>query len=239
MGFVKNYEQLNLSPQRKLVLDLVECALESIRPESVIEKQISLAGDTLKILDKKIKLDDFDRVFLLGFGKGSGGNCSIIEKILADKLTAGYVIDVTEHEFSKVEFTLGTHPLPSQANIDFTKKVIAKFSKLSERDLVIIVTCGGGSVMLESPHALSLQKMIDVNRALLHSGADIAEVNAVRKHLDIVKGGGFAEIVFPATVFNLIFSDVPGNDLSVIASGPTAMENNRARCFGGHKKISS
>lgn len=224
MSIVKNYKELNLNPRRKIVLDLVEAAISAIQPGNVINQVISLSGNTLRISDKSINLDNFEHVFLLGFGKGSGGNCKLIERILSERLTGGYVVDVTEHKFAKIDFTLGTHPLPSQSNIDFTRKVIDKFSKLGERDLVIIVICGGGSVMLAAPHTLSLERMVEVNRALLHSGADISEMNAVRKHLDVVKGGGLAEIVYPATVYNLIFSDVPGNDLSVIASGPTVFD---------------
>ena len=224
MGYIKNYEALATSTERKIVLDLIEAAVASIQPELILRKNFSLQNKTLTIQDKVLNIDEYERIFLIGFGKGSAKIASIIEKVLGDLLTKGYVIDVTSENFSKIDFTLGTHPLPSQANIDFTKNVVDKLSNLSEKDLVLIVTCGGGSVMFEKPNKLTLDRMIEVNRALLHSGADIHEMNAVRKHLDIVKGGDFAKIVYPATVFNMIFSDVPGNDLSVIASGPTVKD---------------
>ncbi|OGD81536.1 hypothetical protein A3J17_05340 [Candidatus Curtissbacteria bacterium RIFCSPLOWO2_02_FULL_40_11] len=224
MGYIKNYEALATSTERKIVLDLIEAAVASIQPELILRKNFSLQNKTLTIQDKVLNIDEYERIFLIGFGKGSAKIASIIEKVLGDLLTKGYVIDVTSENFSKIDFTLGTHPLPSQANIDFTKNVVDKLSNLSEKDLVLIVTCGGGSVMFEKPYSLTLDRMIEVNRALLHSGADIHEMNAVRKHLDIVKGGDFAKIVYPATVFNMIFSDVPGNDLSVIASGPTVKD---------------
>ena len=224
MGYIKNYEALATSTERKIVLDLIEAAVASIQPELILRKNFSLQNKTLTIQDKALNIDEYERIFLIGFGKGSAKIASIIEKVLGDLLTKGYVIDVTSENFSKIDFTLGTHPLPSQANIDFTKNVVDKLSNLSEKDLVLIVTCGGGSVMFEKPYSLTLDRMIEVNRALLHSGADIHEMNAVRKHLDIVKGGDFAKIVYPATVFNMIFSDVPGNDLSVIASGPTVKD---------------
>jgi len=224
VGYIKNYEALATSTERKIVLDLIEAAVASIQPELILRKNFSLQNKTLTIQDKVLNIDEYERIFLIGFGKGSAKIASIIEKVLGDLLTKGYVIDVTSENFSKIDFTLGTHPLPSQANIDFTKNVVDKLSNLSEKDLVLIVTCGGGSVMFEKPYSLTLDRMIEVNRALLHSGADIHEMNAVRKHLDIVKGGDFAKIVYPATVFNMIFSDVPGNDLSVIASGPTVKD---------------
>ncbi len=224
MGYIKNYDALATSDERRIVLDLIEAAVASIQPELILRKNFSLEGKKLTIQDKILNVDEYERIFLIGFGKGSAKIASIIERTLGDLLTKGYVIDVTSENFSKIDFTLGTHPLPSQANIDFTKNVVDKLSNLTEKDLVLIVTCGGGSVMFEKPNSLTLDRMIEVNRALLHSGADIREMNAVRKHLDVVKGGDFAKIVYPADVFNMIFSDVPGNDLSVIASGPTVRD---------------
>ena len=224
MGYIKNYDALATSDERKIVLDLIEAAVASIQPELILRKNFSLQSKKLTIQDKVLNIGEYKRIFLIGFGKGSARIASIIERTLGDLLTRGYVIDVTSENFSKIDFTLGTHPLPSQANIDFTKNVVDKLSSLSEKDLVLILTCGGGSVMFEKPYSLTLDRMIEVNRVLLHSGADIREMNAVRKHLDVVKGGDFAKIVYPATVFNMIFSDVPGNDFSVIASGPTVRD---------------
>ena len=224
MGYIKNYEALATSAERKIVLDLIEAAVASIQPELILRKNFSLEGKKLTIQDKVLNIDEYERIFLVGFGKGSAKISSIVERTLGDLLTKGYVIDVTGESFSNIDFTLGTHPLPSQANIDFTKNVVDKLSNLTEKDLVLMVTCGGGSVMFEKPNKLTLDRMIEVNKALLHSGADIHEMHADRKHLDVVKGGDFAKIVYPADVFNMIFSDVPGNDLSVIASGPTVRD---------------
>lgn len=224
MGLIKNYDELAITPQRKIVLDLIESALQSIQAQKVFQKSFSLHGHILKISEKEIDLSKFASVFILGFGKGSAKIATSLEKLLGENLNAGYVIDASPEEFSKIEFTLGTHPLPSQANIDFTNRVVDKFSNLSQKDLVLVITCGGGSVMFEKPHNLTLDQMIEVNKVLLHSGADISEMNVVRKHLDVVKGGGLAQIMYPANVVNLIFSDVPGNDLSVIASGPLVLD---------------
>ncbi len=221
---IKNYEELAKTPQRKIVLDLVEAALVAIQPEKIISQKISLSKNKLKIDTQEVNLADFEKVIILGFGKGSAKNAKIIENILKDKITEGYVIDTNQENFQKIEFSQGTHPLPSQANIDFTQKVIKKLSNLTPKDLVLVITCGGGSVMLGSPHNLSLEQMVDVNKTLLHSGATIQDMNIIRKHIDIVKGGGLAKILFPAKAINLVFSDVPGNDLSTIASGPMVMD---------------
>lgn len=224
MGFIKNYDALATTSERKVVLDLVETAFASIQPHEVLEKNISLQNHTLKIQDKSFDLSQYERVFILAFGKGSAGIAQLLEQKLDQYIVKGFVIDVTPTEFKKLSFTQGTHPLPSQENLDFTKKVTQELSGLTEKDMVIIVTCGGGSVLFEQPHSLDLEGIKQVNQALLHSGATISEMNAIRKHLSMVKGGGLAKILYPATVFNLLFSDVPGNDLSVIASAPTVKD---------------
>ena len=221
MTYVKNYDQLATNDNRKVVLDLIETAYASISPVEVFKKDFSLTDKVLKIKDKTFDLNNFERVYLIGFGKGSAGNCKILEEKLGDLLTEGFDIDVVEDPtFAKIKYTKGTHPLPSQENFDFAKNITDRFSSLTEKDLVLIVTCGGGSVLFEVPHVFTLDQMIEVNKALLHCGANITEMNAIRKHLSKVKGGGLAKILYPATVANLIFSDVPGNDLSVIASAP-------------------
>ena len=221
---IKNFHELATTPERKIVLKLVEAGLESVQPEEVFKKNIHRNHDTLTIVDRDFDLDDFDRVFILGFGKGSAGNARLLEKLIKDKLTEGYVIDTEEEPFSKIEFTKGTHPLPSEENYKFTQKVIEKMSHMTFRDLVLVVICGGGSAMLVHPHSISLAQKINVGKALLKSGADIGEMNIVRKHLSDIKGGGLAKILYPATIATLVFSDVPGNDLSTIASGPTVRD---------------
>lgn len=226
MPFIKNFDNLAKTPQRKIVLELLEAALQSIQPDHVIEHNFSVTNDLLRIVDKEFKLSDYKRVFLIGFGKGSAGISKIIEEKLGDKLTEGHVIDTTLETFTKIHFTQGTHPLPSTLNAAFTQALLKRIAtlQLTEQDLVLVVICGGGSAMLVAPHRISLDQKIEVNKALLKSGATISEMNMVRKHLSEVKGGGLAQALFPATIASLIFSDVPGNDLSVIASGPTTLD---------------
>jgi glycerate 2-kinase len=220
MGFIQNYSDLSITPERKVVLDLIEAAISSIQPKNVM-RDFALREDKLFILDKVVNLEKFERIFLLGFGKGSAGISKIIEQELGSKIDRGYVIDTQSENFEKLEFTQGKHPLPSKENINFTNKVIDELGNLTIDDLILVVICGGGSAMLESPTKISLEKLIHVNHTLLKNGADIFETNTIRKHLSKVKGGGLAKALFPAKIVSLIFSDVPGNDLSTIASGPT------------------
>lgn len=229
MRLIKNFHDLASTPNRKIVLEILEAGLTAIQPQNVVRKKFALHGNMLTISEHQYDLRHFDNVYLLGFGKGSAGISKQIEKILGDKLKKGYVIDTSpEHFTRKIHFTLGTHPLPSEENYEFTKKIIKEYSDLTEKDLVLVVICGGGSAMLVAPtDGVSLEEKISVNKALLKSGANITEMNTVRKHLSAIKGGGLAKILYPATVASLIFSDVPGNDLAFIASGPTVKDKTK------------
>ncbi|MEK6847207.1 MAG: DUF4147 domain-containing protein [Nanoarchaeota archaeon] len=224
MTFIKNFDQLAKTPEREAVLELVEEGLRSIQPEEIFRTSVQRHRNILTIGDQEFDLADFERVFILGLGKGSAGNSKLLEKLILDRLTEGYVIDTEGEKFDKIKFTKGTHPLPSETNFKFTQNALERLSNLTEKDLVLIVVCGGGSALFVHPHSISLEQKIAVGKALLASGANITEMNIVRKHLSDVKGGGLAQILFPATVATLIYSDVPGNDLSTIASGPTVYD---------------
>ncbi|MDE2025654.1 MAG: DUF4147 domain-containing protein [Patescibacteria group bacterium] len=225
MGVIKNFDQLATSPQRKVVLQLIEEAFASIQPSHVFNQHIQRNGDELTIQGQTFDLSQFEKVFVVGFGKGSSGICKLLEQVLGDRLTAGWDIDVVEETFAKIAYTKGTHPLPSDTNIFFTERVLDATRGLTEKDLVLVVVCGGGSAMFESPYKASLETLDAISTALLRSGATISEMNVIRKHVSKVKGGDFAKHLYPATVITLIFSDVPGSDLSVIASGPTVMDH--------------
>ena len=222
---VKNADSLGVTPQRKQLLEVIDAALASIQPEDAIRKNFRLSENTLTILDESYDLNNYDNVYLIGFGKGSAGNAKLMEDILGDWLKEGYVIDLVGQDFKKLQFTQGTHPVVSQQNVDFTQKVITRYGNLTEKDLMLVVVCGGGSAMFEHPHSVSVEQKIAIEKALLKSGANIIEMNKIRQHLSDVKGGGLAQILYPATVATLIFSDVPGNNVTYIASGPTAKDD--------------
>ncbi len=224
MAFIRNYPELSSNDSRKVVLNLIEAGLAAIQFDSVLNKNFSVSDESLHIQNRIYDLKEFDRIFLIAFGKGSASVSKIIEQKLNTRIVRGFVIDAVETYFEKINFTLGTHPLPSAQNLEFSRKVVEGMKGLTENDLVIVVICGGGSVMFDVPHKISLEKLIDVNKSLLSSGADIMEMNTIRKHLSDTKGGGLARILNPAKVVSLIFSDVPGNDLSFIASGPTVKD---------------
>lgn len=224
MNLIKNFNSLATSSLRKICLEIIEEGLDSIQPEKIVQKNISIINSVLKVQDIQLDIRDFNRILLLGFGKGSAGISKHLEKMLGNFLTKGYVIDVEQEKFTNIKFTQGTHPLPSKTNLLFTKKTIEQLNNLTMKDLAIVIINGGGSALLELPYKVSLEKLIETNNALLKSGSDIIDMNIVRKHVSIVKGGGLAKLLYPAKIVSLIASDVPGNDLSTIASGPTVRD---------------
>lgn len=229
MSLINNFNSIATSPNRKIALNILEAGLRSIQPEQVLRENVDREEDVLRIKNKKLRLSNYDRVFLIGFGKGSAEVASRLEKQLGHYLTKGWVIDTVTQESKKVEFTLGTHPLPSEENFSFTNKVLEETRFLTKKDLVIIIVCGGGSALFEAPYAIGLKELSLVFSTLINSGARISEINVVRKHLSGVKGGGLAKHLYPAKIVNILFSDVPGNDLSVIASGPTERDHSTVK----------
>src|SRR5437764_50564 len=109
---IKNFDSLATTPQRKTVLEVIEAGLAAIEPDHFVNREVRIDGSNLKILDKSYDLNRYKKIYLLGFGKGSAGISKMIEEVLGNKLTEGYVIDTRPETFSKIKFTQGTHPLP-------------------------------------------------------------------------------------------------------------------------------
>ena len=222
---IRNFNSLALTKEREFLLKALNYGLEKIQPENYLKEKIKFYESVLEISDKTYDLKNFENVYLVAYGKGSSLISKYLEENLKDFLKEGYVIDTKEEGFKKINFTLGTHPLPSKENLEFTEKVIKRFEgNLKENDLVIVITCGGGSVLFEKPAKIGLEEIIKINEELLKSGADIYEMNTIRKHLSLVKGGGLTKIFYPAKIISLILSDIPGDDISFIASGPTVKD---------------
>ena len=121
---IQNFPILAKTKEREVVLDLFEAALQSIQMAPVLEKSLAVDNDELTICGQPYVWKNFSRVFLLGFGKGSAAACKIIENKLGGKLTAGWDIDVSHEDFARLQFTKGSHPLPSAQNQQFAKRSI-------------------------------------------------------------------------------------------------------------------
>jgi len=225
---IKNFSELALSFEREILLKTLNFGLESLNLDVEIEN-LKIKEGLISIGEKKFELKKFSKIILIGFGKGSLYICLNIYKILKkEKNFKGcFVIDF-KYEDLKIEsednfyFFEGDHPLVSRRNVVYTKKIIKflKELKLQENDLVLTVICGGGSSMFEIP-AISLSREKEINKKLLACGANISEINTVRKHISLVKGGSFLKFVYPAKLISLIVCDIPTDDYSIVASGPT------------------
>ena len=221
---IKNYEKLATTKLRQQALSIIEAGLRAVDTTQVVRSSVKLNGSVLTIQKKRYDLNKYDRVFVIGIGKASHDAAAELERILKARIKGGLVIDTKQGSLKQIEYVRGTHPLPSAKNVRTTAKIVDMLRDLKENDLVLTIVSGGGSALLAQPCDLKSEHLIKVNDFLLRSGANIHEINTIRKHLSEVKGGQLAQLAFPATVAALIFSDVPGDDLSVIASGPTVMD---------------
>jgi glycerate 2-kinase len=222
MANIKNRNTLvGESEIRKDALDILESAYDAISTEKILKGRISLDSGEICIDDGRYTCANYENIYFLGIGKCALEGARVIEDVLGDRLTEGVVIDVSQGELKKIRSYKGTHPLPSEDNVIATKEAVSMLEKATERDLVLVLVSGGGSALMCLPYQVSVETLISITSELTKAGADIYELNTVRKHLSMVKGGQLSKLAYPAEVVSLIFSDVLGDDISVIASGPT------------------
>jgi glycerate-2-kinase len=218
--WIENYKELATTDNRRLALEIANAGYNAISTEGVLLDSVRLDGDTLKVVDKSFDLTKFKRIKVVGFGKASCDAAIALEKVLGKKIDEGVVVGLHKVTCEYIETFAGTHPRPTDANVLPGKKIFEIADKSNEDDLIIAVVSGGGSALLCYPENECTQgrHLYDV---FLKCGQTITEMNTVRKHLSMLKGGGLAKIAYPATIIGLIFSDVPGDRFEDVASGPT------------------
>lgn len=221
---ITNRADLATTPLRDDALAILEAGYAAIDTEAVIQNVVAYDGHTLRVGDRVYALDEYERVFLIGIGKCAADAGAVLERMLGERITDGVIVDVRGAMLSRVRSFKGTHPMPSTENVAAAREVVALLEQATERDLILTVISGGGSALLCLPHDMTCTALERITKALMKSGATIQELNTVRKHLSDIQGGQFAKLAHPARVVALIFSDVPGDDLSVIASGPTVRD---------------
>jgi glycerate 2-kinase len=210
----------------RLPLDkLLDAALAAVEPGQAVRRALALDDDRLIVGGKRYALGDVRRVVVVGTGKASAPMAAAVEDVIGDRLPIiGSITVRYGHAVPTrlVRIREASHPVPDEACVEGTRAIVEILEDTDEHDLVICVISGGGSALLMLPaEGISLQDMQRTTDALLRSGATINEINVVRKHLDTVKGGGLARMAAPARVITLVLSDVVGNPLDAIASGPT------------------
>ena len=215
------------SPAAKDCLKILEAGLAALDPAVAVTQTLRRQGNTLHIGEREISIAK-RRIFVIGAGKASASLAAGVETVLGNAITDGLVIDTQPRKLKRIKILVGDHPISSAKNVTFTKKIISLTETLGVSDIVICVFSGGGSALFTDPQ-IPLPDYQALMKELLRSGATIQELNTIRKHIDGVKGGRFAEKLFPATVITLLVSDVVGNNLGVIASGPTVLDSTTAK----------
>ncbi|WP_137288718.1 glycerate kinase type-2 family protein [Natronorubrum halophilum] len=220
---IENRDRLVTTDARDTALSCIEAGIEAGHPRRVVRDALSLEGDTLRIADAAYDLTRYDEVVVIGGGNAAAHVAAALEEVLENRIDRGVVVTDDPAETDRVTVNEGDHPVPSERAVEGTREVLAAADAADERTLVLAAITGGGSALMPAPAGdVSLEDLQTTTNALLESGADIHEINAVRKHCSALKGGQLARRAAPATVVSLILSDVVGNDLSVIASGPMA-----------------
>ena len=239
--FVKNLSQL--TPEsldkvkldlRKVGLELLEIAIKSVEPSKLIQNNVKVIDGKLNIQKDKFDLNKYSNIFIIGGGKASAQMSLALEKILKKQPEIKYegFINIPEGQkirdyspSSKIRINRASHPIPNEKGLTGTKEMVKIVENATKNDLIICVISGGGSALLPLPkQGITLEDLQKVNSLLLASGASIHEINIIRKHLSDFKGGNLAKKVHntsKATLITLIISDVVGNNLDSIASGPT------------------
>ncbi|MCR4402437.1 MAG: glycerate kinase [Firmicutes bacterium] len=209
---------------RRDALEILNEALAAVDPYEAIRRIVRRKGNVLEVGARSYDLSRIDRVIVIGAGKASARMALAVEETLGDRITAGLVNVKYGHSetLTKVRVREAGHPVPDAAGVEGAREMLELARDAGEDDLVICLISGGGSSLMPVPApGIELLDKQRVTQALLSCGATIHEINAVRKHISLVKGGGFARTAAPAQVVSLILSDVIGDDLDVIASGPT------------------
>ena len=210
--------------QRDTALAIARAGLAAVDPAAAVRRHVHREGTRLVVGDRVYNLDEFDRVLVVGAGKASAPMAQALAEALGDRLSGGWVNVKYGYELAVPGITVhpAGHPVPDEASVQGTREISRLLETAGERDLVLCAISGGGSALMTLPApGLSLADFQAMTQALLRCGATINELNALRKHLDGVKGGGLARLAAPATLVALLLSDVVGNPLDVIASGPT------------------
>jgi len=210
---------------RKHAFAILKAGINAVRPNKLISDHVSVNEGILKIRDREFSLSGFKRIVVAGAGKASAHMAEALEEKLGDRISDGLVITKYEHATAckNIRIREAGHPVPDKNTIEATRELLELVESAEADDLIIFLLSGGASALLEFlPVSISLEDLQSITESLLGCGAEIQELNTVRKHLSRVKGGQLTRAIDPATCISLIISDVIGDPLDAIGSGPTA-----------------
>jgi glycerate-2-kinase len=198
--------------------------VRSVLPGKLVTSVLKAEGNILSAGGHNIQLENISNIYVIGAGKASAAMGHYVENILGERVSGGHIVVKYGHscKLRRINVTEAGHPIPDINGFNATGEIIKIAERATENDLVICLISGGGSaLMADLPAGLIPEELYIVNNLLVRSGADINQINCVRKHLSKVKGGQLARNIHPASLITIMISDVVGNPLEVIASGPT------------------
>ena len=212
---------------KEKLASIFQAGLDAVEPEAAVRRHFKRKDEQLVVQGNRYDLNGFNRIALVGAGKAAAPMARAVEQVLKERLDQGHIIVKYDHGMTLTRtnvFEAG-HPVPDDAGWQATGKVVRCVTEMGADDLVIVVLSGGGSALLTAPTGgIDLADKQRTTELLLASGATITEINTIRKHISLAKGGLLAKAATPATVITLILSDVVGDPLNVIASGPTVAD---------------
>ncbi len=212
-------------PHGKAVARILCAAIQAVEPGAAVRRFVQREGNSLFVNGQEYRLDEIGRIRVLGLGKASAAMTSSLADLLSGHATRGLLIPKQAPVQLPSGFDLqpGGHPIPDENSLSAGQKACDLTNWLCESDILLCLLSGGGSALMTLPHpGVSLDDLRVLTASLLGCGARVDEINTLRRHLDQLKGGGLARLASPARVVSLILSDVVGNPLEAIASGPTA-----------------
>lgn len=218
-------EHASLRRLRKAAMVIFRAALKAADPLEAVRRHLALDGHTLVAGRRRYRLDAFRNIYILGAGKASATMAAGVERLLRQRIRGGLINTKYGHlaRLRRVELNECGHPVPDENGVRGAERMAALAREAGPEDLVICLISGGASALMALPAApITLEEKQAATKLLLACGANIHEMNAVRKHISAVKGGQLARLAAPAAVLALLLSDVIGDDLDVIGSGPTA-----------------
>ncbi|MFQ5964541.1 MAG: glycerate kinase [Candidatus Scalinduaceae bacterium] len=216
--------KLNTIDLRKQAEEIFKHVIHALDPERLVKNKVCIQGSTLLVEQKEYNLENYEHIYVVGGGKACAPMAKAMEEILGDRLDNGIIIVKYNHglPLKKIKIVEASHPLPDLSGQKGTSEILKLLSNSGKKDLIICLISGGGSALLVQPHKeITLQDIQTTSNELLACGATIGEINSVRKHLSAIKGGQLAKASYPSTLITLMLSDVVGDPMDVIASGPT------------------
>lgn len=206
---------------RELIKNIFDNALDALLPHNFMHRALRIDGHVLRIKDDSYDLNRYNRIFVFGSGKASVEMAKSVERLLGDRIEAGCVIShYAAPSIGKIQVIKSSHPVPTRESFDAAERLTNEFLKMQKDDFFIYLLSGGSSALIEKPiPPISLDEFQAVSTLLLNSGMPIGEINVIRKHLSMIKGGRLGRST-TATGVVLVLSDVVGDDLTAIGSGP-------------------